>query len=212
LSCLPRTKNAAPLQTFIQNSELLKESIEATAYSFNSFVNQGLSTGKFKFKDFTASVLGQLGQIALQFAALKLQSSVFGTGGGGSGGGGSGFFGNLLGGVVKSFLPGFADGGITPANQPFIVGERGPEIMMMGQSGRVIPNDVAFGGGGGMAASSGGGQQVTVYQTFNVQDTDVGSFAAQLKQQSSMIGNIALGHVQYADNKRGRSGVMDRSR
>jgi tape measure domain-containing protein len=190
----------------------------------DAFVNATLK-GEFSFKNMALSIIEDIERMALRMLVIQPIVDNIGKGlakwtgasltpGGGvsQGGGGSGFFGNLLGGVVKSFLPGFADGGLTPANQPFIVGERGPEIMMMGQSGRVIPNDVAFGGGGGMAASGGGGQQVTVYQTFNVQATDVGSFAAQLKQQSSMIGNIALGHVQYADNKRGRSGVMDRSR
>jgi len=187
----------------------------------DAFVNATLK-GEFSFKNMALSIIEDIERMALRMLVIQPIVDNIGKGlakwtgasltpGGGvsQGGGGSGFFGNLLGGVVKSFLPGFADGGLTPANQPFIVGERGPEIMMMGQSGRVIPNDVAF---GGMAASGGGGQQVTVYQTFNVQATDVGSFAAQLKQQSSMIGNIALGHVQYADNKRGRSGVMDRSR
>lgn len=37
-------------------------------------------------------------------------------------------------------LPGFANGGITPVNQPFIVGERGPEIMQLGQPATVTPN------------------------------------------------------------------------
>lgn len=36
-------------------------------------------------------------------------------------------------------LPGFAAGGITPVNQPFIVGENGPEIMQLGQPAVVSP-------------------------------------------------------------------------
>jgi tape measure domain-containing protein len=36
-------------------------------------------------------------------------------------------------------IPGFANGGMTPANRPFMVGERGPEIMSFGRSGVVQP-------------------------------------------------------------------------
>ncbi len=37
-------------------------------------------------------------------------------------------------------IPGFADGGVTPVNQPFLVGERGPEIMMSGRNYSVYPS------------------------------------------------------------------------
>jgi hypothetical protein len=36
-------------------------------------------------------------------------------------------------------IPGFANGGITPVNSPFLVGERGPEIMQLGQPSTVTP-------------------------------------------------------------------------
>jgi hypothetical protein len=48
---------------------------------------------------------------------------------------------------VKGIL-GFADGGTYPANEPFIVGERGPEVVVPnGASGTVIPNDKIGDGG-----------------------------------------------------------------
>jgi phage-related minor tail protein len=48
---------------------------------------------------------------------------------------------------VKGIL-GFAEGGTYPANEPFVVGERGPEVIVPnGSSGTVIPNDKIGGGG-----------------------------------------------------------------
>ena len=38
-------------------------------------------------------------------------------------------------------IPGFADGGLAPANKPAMVGERGPEIIVPATPGLVIPND-----------------------------------------------------------------------
>lgn len=186
----------------------------------DAFVNATLK-GQFSFRDMALSIIEDIERMALRMLVIQPIVDNIGNGlakltgahltpGGTVQQGGGGFLGKLAGGFFKSLLPGFADGGHPPVGKPFVVGERGPEIMMMGRQSTVIPNEQAFAGAGGY--SGGGGQTVTVYQTFNVQATDVGSFGAQLKQHSNYIGNIALGHVQYADNKRGRAGVMDRSR
>ena len=42
---------------------------------------------------------------------------------------------------------GFADGGRPPVGKVSLVGERGPELFVPGQSGTIIPNH-ALGGGG----------------------------------------------------------------
>jgi phage-related minor tail protein len=43
---------------------------------------------------------------------------------------------------ILSKIPGFAEGGTYPANKPFIVGEKGPELMIPdGSSGSVVPNN-----------------------------------------------------------------------
>lgn len=46
--------------------------------------------------------------------------------------------------AFPALLPGFASGGITPANRPFIVGENGPEIMRMQVPGMVTSNRDSF--------------------------------------------------------------------
>ena len=49
--------------------------------------------------------------------------------------------------AIKSFL-GFADGGRPPTGVPSIVGERGPEMFIPDQAGRIIPNHQLAGGAG----------------------------------------------------------------
>ena len=87
-------------------------------------------TGKFEFKSFVNSMLEELlrSQVRQLMAQILQMPSLMGR----SGGGGGSFLGNLL---------GFANGGIIPTNEPVIVGERGPELLV-GASGRqVIPNN-----------------------------------------------------------------------
>jgi hypothetical protein len=43
--------------------------------------------------------------------------------------------------AVRAVIPGRASGGPISANQPYVVGERGPEIIVPGSSGTVIPNN-----------------------------------------------------------------------
>lgn len=58
---------------------------------------------------------------------------------------------------IGSALGFLANGGTAQANRPYIVGERGPELMVPGRTGAVIPNDKLSGGGG-----------VTVVQNINI--------------------------------------------
>ena len=61
----------------------------------------------------------------------------------------NGLGGGLLGGVKKiGKLLGFADGGLPPLGVPSIVGERGPEMFIPDQAGRIVPNHMLMGGAG----------------------------------------------------------------
>ena len=56
-------------------------------------------------------------------------------------------------GIFKGLkIPGYASGGIPPVGKPSIVGEKGPELFVPRQSGRIIPNN-QLGGGGGVNVS-----------------------------------------------------------
>lgn len=64
-------------------------------------------------------------------------------GGGGQGGGASAGTSDGMGdsgGGDVDFQGGFAGGGDVTANRPFLVGERGPEVLTLGSSGHVTPN------------------------------------------------------------------------
>lgn len=63
----------------------------------------------------------------------------FGGSGGGSGGGGGGW-GSVISGIAGMFGGARAAGGPVAAGVPYLVGERGPELMVPRQSGTVVPN------------------------------------------------------------------------
>ena len=73
-------------------------------------------------------------------------------------GGGGDFFGSLLSGIGSFFGGARATGGPVSAGKAYLVGERGPELMVPGASGTVIPNHAIAAAnmpmaGGGAAAS-----------------------------------------------------------
>jgi len=58
-------------------------------------------------------------------------------------------------------LPGFrADGGPVTANQPYIIGERGPELFVPGNSGTVVSNESLSRYNGGNTAGGGGSRTI----------------------------------------------------
>ena len=107
-------------------------------------------TGKFKFKDFALSAIADITSMVLKAQLLKGIS------------GGLGLFG------IK--LPGLAQGGPAQAGQPYMVGEKGPELFVPKQSGTVVPNGQL----GGMQQP----QQINnTYVTNNINAVDAKSVA-----------------------------------
>lgn len=96
-----------------------QKSVISVFDNMNSAIDQFVKTGKFKFKEFAASIIQDLIAIQLKAAATKFLSSIFG---------------NIFG------LPGLAEGGPAKANKPYIVGENGPELFVPKAAGTVIPN------------------------------------------------------------------------
>jgi hypothetical protein len=64
-----------------------------------------------------------------------------------------------------------AKGGPVMSNKPYVVGERGPEVFVPGQSGTIIPN----GAGGGTAI------------TYNINAVDSQSFQQALAKDPSFV-------------------------
>lgn len=116
-------------------------------------------TGKFEFKGFMASILEEI----LRSQVRQMIAGLFGLGGGSKGG--------LFGGAI---IPGFlATGGPAIANQPYIVGEKGPELFVPNNSGTVVPNNM-LGGGGGMV-------------TYNINAVDASSFKQLVARDPGFI-------------------------
>ena len=78
-------------------------------------------------------------------------------------------------------IPFFADGGRTPANQPIVVGERGPELFVPNTAGNIMSNEELQAGGG----SGGGGDTIDV--TFNINTIDASDFDSLLTTRQDLI-------------------------
>lgn len=99
------------------------------------------------FGDVADQIIKDLIRIAVQQAViLPLLDAL----GGGLGGGGGGGLGGLIGGLIDSiFGGGRATGGPVSAGVPYLVGEKGPELIVPNAASMVIPNHRLNGGGGG---------------------------------------------------------------
>jgi hypothetical protein len=115
-----------------------------------------------------------------------------------------GIFGPLLAGaIVASGLaqvavirnqqyPGREEGGTTIGNQPFMIGEAGPELFVPGRTGTVVPNDKLAGG------------QQTININFNITATDTRDFDKLIRSRQSVF----IGMINQALNEQGRRALV----
>ena len=131
--------------------------------SMESALDNFVQTGKLSFSDLTRSIIGDLIKIQLKAQALSMfkgLSSLFGFGGGDAG-----MFTGSTGEIGGSILLGAtpkANGGNVMSNMPYLVGERGPELMIPNTSGTIIPNN--------QLGSMMGGQPQIVYNGPYIQN------------------------------------------
>ena len=91
-------------------------------------------------------------------------------------------------------LPGRASGGPVSANTPYLVGERGPELMIPRTSGTVVPNNKLGGGG------------VVVNQTINVSTGVQQTVRTEIKSLMPQIAESAKSAVMDAKRRGGSYG------
>lgn len=123
--------------------------------SLNDGITEAIVNGKSLgsvFKNVANSIISDLVRIAIQQSVIQpLANSLFG------GSGGGGIFGSILGAASSAFggaggvkstgnILGRASGGPVNAGQPYIVGERRPELFVPNISGRIVPNIAGMGG------------------------------------------------------------------
>lgn len=125
----------------------------AFSQSFTNAIT-GATSAKQALADFFKSVgsyfLDMAGQIIAKMITISILNAVTGLlpGGGGAGNFSLGGFGDLSpdaasgtsGFLFGANLSGRANGGPVSANQPYIIGERGPELMVPSTSGMVLSN------------------------------------------------------------------------
>lgn len=107
----------------------------------------------------------------------------------------------LFGGGGGGGIPFLAEGGPVSKNQPYIVGEEGPELFVPNKSGTIVPNNMMP-----QAGSSGGsamGGDVTV--NFNINTVDAAGMDELLVDRRTTI----VGIINQALNQRGRVGVTN---
>lgn len=130
---------------------------------FTDSILNFVKTGKLSFKDLFASLMTEI--IKMQANRLFLQ--LFG---------GGGVFGSLLG--IPAPVPGSrAVGGPVMAGQPYVVGERGPELFVPSGPGTVMANG-RFGGGG------------MTQVTYNIQAVDAMSFKQMVARDPEFIYSV----------------------
>lgn len=142
----------------------------------SSSIDTAVTTGKFKFADFRDAIIADIAKMMAKALASKL-------------------IGTLLGTAVSAVIPGAgagmaiggdkggsaifprAGGGSVSGNQPYLVGERGPELFMPGQNGTVIPNR-------NLAESK---PQVVNNYTYNVSAVDANGVAKFFMDNKTMV-------------------------
>jgi hypothetical protein len=77
-------------------------------------------------------------------------------------------FGKFFKSGLEGMLPGKARGGPVFSGQPYMVGERGPELFMPNRSGSIVPNGQLMGSGTGM-----GTQAINLNGEFRIKGTDL---------------------------------------
>ena len=89
------------------------------------------------------------------------------------------------------------NGGPVTGGRPYLVGERGPELFVPGQSGGIVPN-----GGLAMAGASGGSTNINI--TYDIKAFNAKDATAAIAEQAPTI----VGIVEQSFRKRGKRGPL----
>jgi len=133
----------------------------------------GVTDGKEGMMRSFSNILTEMASQVLKSQLMNAFKSIF-PGGGAAGGG--------IFGAIGAALGFRADGGSVMGGRPYIVGERGPELMVPGRSGAVVANDQI--GGGGLTYAP----VVNISGGASAQDRAI--FSAELRRQKAEIADM----------------------
>jgi len=170
----------AALQTITEATTPYKQAQDMIASTWNKIgnaIDTFVETGKFKFKDFAASVLQDLAKIILKAQLLKAIQATLG------------FF-NLN-------IPGFAQGGNVQGNKPILVGEKGPELFVPPSAGKIVPNNQLGAKTQGVATGAVNAPVTNNYITNNISAIDAKGVAQLFAENRKTL----LGSVKMAERE-----------
>lgn len=143
------------------NAAKMAENIfNAMTSNLNRAIDDFVDNGKFSFRDFTNSVLRDMVKIQMKAAAANILTA-----------GGS---------LLSGLFSGRAIGGPVQANQPYVVGERGPELFVPATAGNIVPNN-------NMSSGTGGS---TIVQ-YNISAVDALSFKQMIARDPTFLYAVA---------------------
>ena len=124
----------------------MAQTIETELGSAMSSAITGVITGTQTVEQAVSTMFANIGKafidMATQMIAKALILQALGVFSGGGNMGGSGYYDSMTGLGTAGPNFGLADGGPVDPNGTHLVGERGPELFVPGQSGMVVPNDI----------------------------------------------------------------------
>ncbi|QFQ87314.1 tape measure protein [Paracoccus kondratievae] len=130
----------------LERAELAQEQFDQAIDGIADAFAGALVAGE-SLRDGLAQVLKQIAADIINSGIRNALMGQFGS----AGGGGGGFFSSLFGGLFGGFR---AAGGPVDPGRAYVVGEKGPELIVPKSAGMVIPNHKLRGGGGGSSSVS----------------------------------------------------------
>jgi hypothetical protein len=124
--------------------DTVSQSVDAMANSMSDALANFVLTGKMSFKSFAESIIADIVRIQSKALITGLFSMIGGASGGGSASGPTGTTS-----LASAIWAPRAYGGPVSAGKPYVVGEKGPELFVPGNSGEIVP--AAPGGAAGGA-------------------------------------------------------------
>jgi len=220
-----------PLQQFIKSSTDQLRDLESVAVSVSQGIGNaiggslasgisGLIEGSATVKDVFADMLKSIGQTLVQegtkmiatYIAIGIAKAFAGMGR--SGGGGVGklpenpldsFKAAGVQGPIYDFQTGLANGGPAKGGQPYMVGERGPELFVPGQSGGVMRNEDMRSLMGRSPASGGAASMNFSFETTSIGGTE---YVSREQLESAMA--VTRKQASNDGAKRGMSMTLDK--
>ena len=168
------------MEQIARSMDPIKLAEEATLGLFskmNEAIHQLVTTGKVSFGDLARSFGQMILEMMLKQQAAKAASAA------------SGWLTSLFEGLFK------AEGGPVQGNQPYIVGEKGPELFVPPGAGKIIPNNQM--GSKGVASGAVSAPITNTYITNNISALDSKSVAQLFAENRKTL----FGSVQMAQKE-----------